>query len=319
MLDITLNYEDMVLPEYDREETAAYDGGLCFVYPEGVVRVTGGEGTESWLILGTEKTALIDCGFVFHGEKLAANLKEVLGDRPLDYVILSHSHYDHLGGLPYVRKAYPGAVVAGAAKAASVLEKEKAKQFMAQMASYAIKGREDEGLSPVTTEGLSVDLVVKDGDVLDLGDKQIHVMATGGHTDCSLSLGIEPMHWLFASESTGLYEGNGVVEPAIVKSYEDAMDSAVKCEAYGAKLIFSPHYGLVPPSFNDRYFPDFVYRAKKQREEVEAWYAEGLDADGVLKALAEKAAKERGLKEMPAAYMENAWHMVRLYDPARGL
>ena len=75
---------------------------------------------------------------------------------------------------------------------------------------------------------------------------------------------------------------------------------------------------VVPPSFIPRYFPDFVYRAKKQRAEVEAWYAEGLDADGVLKALAEKAAKERGLSEMPAAYMENAWHMVRLYDPARG-
>ena len=36
-----------------------------------------------------KKTALMDCGMAYCGEALAENIKQKLGERPLDYVILS--------------------------------------------------------------------------------------------------------------------------------------------------------------------------------------------------------------------------------------
>ena len=83
-------------------------------FPKPLVRVTGGKGGEAVLILGSEKTALIDCGMAYCGERMTENLAERLassGREKLDYIILSHSHYDHMGALPYVMRIFPDAVV----------------------------------------------------------------------------------------------------------------------------------------------------------------------------------------------------------------
>ena len=91
-----------------------------FAFPEGIIRVTGGHGGEAILFIGSEKTALLDCGNSYCGQITAENLKEALGDRNLDYVMLSHSHYDHIGALPYIKKAFPNATVLGAENAEEI-------------------------------------------------------------------------------------------------------------------------------------------------------------------------------------------------------
>ena len=42
---------------------------------------------------------LIDTGTAFYGEKLKNHLKE-RGVEKIDYLLLTHSHYDHIGGVP---------------------------------------------------------------------------------------------------------------------------------------------------------------------------------------------------------------------------
>ena len=64
-------------------------------------------GDSGFLIDDSKTAVLYDTGFGFTGEKLADNIKRELGDRPLDYIFLTHSHYDHALGAPYVATTYP--------------------------------------------------------------------------------------------------------------------------------------------------------------------------------------------------------------------
>ena len=69
------------------------------------VRVLPGD--AGFLIDDGKTSILYDCGFAFTGEKLAQNVKNLLGNRNLDFIFLTHSHYDHALGSVYVKEIYP--------------------------------------------------------------------------------------------------------------------------------------------------------------------------------------------------------------------
>ena len=57
---------------------------------------------------------LYDTGFGFTGEGIVQNIRKELGERPLDYILLTHSHYDHVLGACHISRAYPQAkIIAG--------------------------------------------------------------------------------------------------------------------------------------------------------------------------------------------------------------
>ena len=79
-------------------------------------------GDSAFLIDDSETAILYDSGFGFTGFALAEKLKNYLGRRPLNYIFLTHSHYDHALGSAYVLVSYPEAkVTAGVYAAAPVL------------------------------------------------------------------------------------------------------------------------------------------------------------------------------------------------------
>lgn len=102
---------------------------------------------NSYLIVGNEKTALIDAvaeGFYL---ELEANIKAVLGDRRLDYIVVNHMEQDHSGSIELLKKEYPEVTIVGNAKTADMLN-----------GFYGIN------------QGVHI---VKDGDSLDLGGKTL--------------------------------------------------------------------------------------------------------------------------------------------------
>ena len=59
------------------------------------------------LAVGERNTVLFDPGMAWYGEKTVEKIKEIIGDRPIDAVFLTHSHYDHAGA--YLVQPMPGA------------------------------------------------------------------------------------------------------------------------------------------------------------------------------------------------------------------
>ena len=61
-------------------------------------------------LLMTDEPVLIQTGAVPQAQATLPKLKELLGDRPLKYILVSHFESDECGGLSLVLKEYPEAI-----------------------------------------------------------------------------------------------------------------------------------------------------------------------------------------------------------------
>ena len=210
---------------------------------EYIVNVCGDSTNVSWLIKG-EKNVLYEAGMAYSAEIMIDKIKKELQGAPLDAVLLSHSHYDHVAGLPFIKKEWPDAVVYGSAYAAKILEKPSVRATMHRLSTDAAKGA---GLLelPEYDEGkFKIDLTVKEGDVLTIGDHTIAVYETPGHTKCSVSYLVDN-DVLMASETIGVFNG-GWYMPCFLVGYQMCLDALEKLRKLPARRLFISHMGIQP-------------------------------------------------------------------------
>ena len=296
-------YEDF--PGHDR-----------FGYPEYIKRVTAGYGGETLLIFTEEKTALYDCGMAYCHKGTVRNIEEALqerGRKKIDYMLLSHTHYDHIGAMPYILEKWPDTEVIGALKAASVFKSDGAKRTMKRLGEQARDTFHGDN-GEIKVDGFRLDRAVKEGDKIDMGGgRYFYVLETKGHTDCSLTYVFEPEKLMFLSESTGVLRKPDMMHTAILKNYEDTINSAEKCRAYGAHQLIGPHYGLVPEEYTEKYFELYMKAAEDLKEYIIYWAEKGLDHAELLQKVEDKCwSEERGRAQPKAAFLENAGYTVDL-------
>ncbi|MEG0663086.1 MAG: MBL fold metallo-hydrolase [Anaerovoracaceae bacterium] len=239
--------------------------------------------------------------------ELVENITEALNGRPLDYVVLSHTHYDHIGALPYVRRAWPQVKVYGAAHGKEVLSRPGALKMMTNLGIAAEEQYGEGNPEKVLTQGLAIDCILGEGDILSLGKTTLVTLEAKGHTDCSLAFVLEPEGIMISNETTGVLEGEGKMHTAILKSFEDAMVTLEKCRSYGARRIISPHYGMVPEEYNEAYWALFEKEAREEKDFVTHLWCAGLTEKERLAAYVEKYWEEERIKEVPRqAFIVNA-------------
>ena len=216
-----------------------------------ITNVCGDTSCAAYLIQGT-KNILFDAGMAYSADKMIENIRRELGEEKLDAVLLSHSHYDHVSGVPFLRKAWPEMVVYGSEYAKHILEKPSAKALMRHLSDSAAVGAGMAAAPDYDEDALKIDCAAADGEVLEFGDLAVKVFATPGHTKCCVSYLINDV--IFASETIGVTT-RGSYMPCYLVGYEMAVESAKKLMDCGAKRVFMTHRGIL--DVEEEQIPEF--------------------------------------------------------------
>lgn len=252
------------------------------------VRVQPG---DSAFLLDDGKTSILyDTGFGFTGYSVADKICAVLGERKLDYIFLTHSHYDHALGSAYILRRYPEAKVVAGSYAASIFPREGAKAVMKDLdAKFAAKC----GVSDYEFLGdeLRVDIPCEDGDVVKAGDMSFTVLNMPGHTKCSVAFYCEEKQLLLACETTGVYDGEKSILPSYLVSYSAALASIRRMMALPVKQVVAPHLGLLDEEQTEFYLGNV--------------YQHAVDACDFF---AERIRAGKTAEDIVADFKERYWH-----------
>ena len=239
-------------------------------------------GDSGFLIDDGKTSILYDTGFGFTGDKLCENVKQILGTRKLDYIFLTHSHYDHALGTVYVQKEYPDAKVVAGEYAAKIFEKPTAKSTMRRLDRQFAKKcgvYEYEDL----IDNLKVDVIVKDGDTVTAGDMNFTVINLPGHTKCSVGFYLEENKLLLNPETLGVYFGNNNILPICLVGYKMSLDSFKKVENLEIENMLVPHYGLLDKEETAFFLENSEKVLRKTAAHVVEIFEGGGNAEDALK------------------------------------
>lgn len=215
-----------------------------------VIDVRCQKGDASFLIDDGKTTILYDTGFGFTGAAITENIKDYLKERPLDYIFLTHSHYDHVLGCPYILRYYPNAKVVAGKYAVDIFKRDGAKKVMKELDSQFAKTC---GITDYEFLGdeLKVDIAVDDGDIVHAGDMEFKVINLPGHTRCSIGFYCEKEGLFLSCESLGVYDGKETILPLFLVSYFDTISSIEKLEKLKITSFLAAHCGLLDEKQKD--------------------------------------------------------------------
>jgi metallo-beta-lactamase class B len=128
----------------------------------------GDRSTSAWALTTSDGIILIDAGFHHNVEGTIIGGMRKLGLKPEDirYVIVSHGHNDHFGGANLLQKSFKARIVMSEAD-------------WEHMVTWPQRG--------IPAPFPDRDVVVKDGDLIRLGDQSVRMVVTPGHTPGTIS------------------------------------------------------------------------------------------------------------------------------------
>ena len=213
----------------------------------------GWPGVTSVYVVKGERAALIDSGVSVTADAVLDGIAAA-GVRleDLAFICLTHAHYDHAGGahelLRRLKSAGANVKVACAQKPSIYLARQDI------LDKIIVAGRAAEGdwagvMKPIEPQDV---LVLKPGDLLDLGGTALEVLDAPGHANGHLAFLALPGNVVFAGEACGVCGFTDSPRPIIAPAafapeyrHKSYIDTVRVISELGAVHVALAHFGLL--------------------------------------------------------------------------
>ncbi len=177
---------------------------------EGLWPLPIGVSYNSYLIADNDAVALIDTVDVAFFSEYIDKIQAVIGNRPIDYLIINHMEPDHSGAIALIRKYYPGIKLVGNKKTLEMVQ-----------GFYGVVANDD--------------VCVADGDTISLGKHQLKFYLTPMlHWPETMMTYDETNKMLFSGDAFGCF---GALNGQVIDSKMDVSPYWPEMERYYACIL----------------------------------------------------------------------------------
>jgi glyoxylase-like metal-dependent hydrolase (beta-lactamase superfamily II) len=195
----------------------------------------GVAGAAAVYLVEDDKKCLVDGGTRTEASRLVKTLRQ-MDAFPLDIIIATHAHYDHVQGIPLLRKE-----AARKGKRIEVLASQKAIPLLEdQSYNKVFDAGPYEGIQDVTP--------LKEGDTVDLGGITLRIYEVPGHSEDHIAILDEKNRNIFVGDAIGDKVGDDTfLPPFMPPSWDpDAFLSSInKLKQVDYESLCLSHFGYI--------------------------------------------------------------------------
>jgi len=269
-------------------------------------------------VIDAPEASLIDAGYTVSAPELEADLTRILGTvSRLRFLFLTHSHYDHVGSVAFLKRINPHLTVAGHPRLQKIFSNPGALSLIRELNSQA------ERFSPLSEvyrektriDQLTLDRPVEDGEIFQLGSGvTLHAIYSPGHTrDCTWYY-LLPDRALFGGDGLGVYTGDGSVMAEFTSSFENLMASLRRLQTLDIDILALPHSGVV---VGEQAAKEHIQKTLDENQRYHDRILQGLqehhgDSKKVVDDMIREEYETRGIYQPEEAFRLNLEAMVRV-------
>ncbi len=236
-----------------------------------------------FLVRDGAHAALIDSGF--SDDESYNKRTEALSafpDLKIDYIVLTHHHYDHASGAHRLRDATGARIVVHKDEVSLLLSPDSESGDM-EIPEDQKEAREQAKRWRAEAAKAVPDLRVDDGAVLDVGGLHLRLVHTPGHTAGHLCILLEEERLLFAGDNV-LGVGTAAIAPPPHGDMAQYIESLRKMQSLDATLLAPGHGPLVREP--QRKIQELIEHRRQREEQIIGLVAAGRDSvKSLLKAI----------------------------------
>ncbi len=254
--------------------------------------------------------ALIDTGTAFWGLQISGFL-QLEGIESLNYVMFTHSHYDHIGGMPIVQKsvrverrvAHAGFErVFSSRRALALIENLNRKELELIGVDY------DYHFEP-----FPVDEKAEEGKVIRVGDMEVRILETPGHTRDSVSYYIAGCGLAVVGEAVGVPNADySYILPQFLADVELYLSSFDEIASLDIEILGLPHERIIRGRNEVR---DFLRRSRQYTIEFIEDIKQALEKfdtlEKVMEYMVDKYYRGKKIRQPIYAFRENLKAQIR--------
>lgn len=285
----------------------------------------GKEVSGVYLLEGTDESMIVSGGMSFIIPDFLRQIEAFgIDETRIRKLLILHAHFDHVGIVPFVKRRYPEIDIYASARAWQILETPRAINTINDysdlnneklgvkdiMSAYDTKWRDD--VSGIT---------VAEGDTIDLGNMEVHILETPGHSSCSISAYVPALKALFPSDGGGIPYNDETI-PSGNSNYTQFQESLEKLKDLDVNYLCADHFGYIKGDGAGTFISETVEAAKKFRRLMERVYGRIGNVEGSVQRLIAVAAAERpnyflSQEILTGVYRQMVKHIASVMDSSK--
>ncbi len=248
----------------------------------------GREESGVYLLEGNDGSMMVSGGMSYIVSDIIRQFEEFrIDESRIKKLLILHSHFDHVGIIPFFKRRNPEMEIYGSERAWEILQMDKAILTINEFSRNVAKRMKKEDVTSAYDLEWRNDVsgkTIREGDRIDLGGLEVLILETPGHSSCCIAAYIPKLKALFPTDGGGIPFDQTIVTSGN-SNYTKYQQSLERLKDLKADYYCADHYGYVIGEEARDFISKSIEMAKKTRTQMEEAYRFSQDIDGAARKI----------------------------------